>query len=149
MFFCFFYTNHKNTFNNKYSNLPKIGPPSRISTTPFFEWSYCKGCFSLESMTVYLCHNTCSYDKKQWKSNTVHEEGLANEGRHHLLLLHKQALDKRGIAEPLHEYINRDRLYSCVWGGHIIKRNTINIENMPTPLLVELHSSPMGVFLGD
>ena len=29
-------------------------------------------------------------------------EGLTNEGRHNLLLLHKQAHDKRGITESLH-----------------------------------------------
>ena len=32
--------------------------------------------------------------------------GTNNEGRHHLLLLHKQVHDKRGIAESLHAYIN-------------------------------------------
>ena len=30
--------------------------------------------------------------------------GLANEGRHHLLLVYKQVHDKRGIAESLHVY---------------------------------------------
>ena len=29
-------------------------------------------------------------------------KGLTNEGRHHLLLLHKQAHDKSSIAESLH-----------------------------------------------
>ena len=36
------------------------------------------------------------------EQHTVQEEGLANEGRHRL---HKQAHDKRGIAESLHGYI--------------------------------------------
>ena len=35
----------------------------------------------------------------------MQEEGLTNEGRHHLLLLHKQAHDNRGIAESLHTII--------------------------------------------
>ena len=40
------------------------------------------------------------------------EVGLANEGRHHLLLVHTQVHDKRGITESLHVYIYRARL--CV-----------------------------------
>ena len=43
--------------------------------------------------------------KKQRRSSTVQEEGLTNESRHHLLLLHKQARDKRDIAESLHAQI--------------------------------------------
>ena len=44
-----------------YHNLPKSGPPSRINPRPFFECSCCKGCFSQESMSINLCHSTCSY----------------------------------------------------------------------------------------
>ena len=42
--------------------------------------------------------------KKHQRSSTVQEEGPTNEGRHHfhLLLLHEQAYDKRGIGESLH-----------------------------------------------
>ena len=40
----------------------------------------------------------------------MQEEGLINEGRHHLLLLHNQVHDKRGIAESLHMYITMARL---------------------------------------
>ena len=40
--------------------------------------------------------------KKHRRSSTVQEEGLTNEGRHHLLLLHKQALN-----------ITRARLTAC------------------------------------
>ena len=44
----------------------------------------------------------------------MEEEGLTNEGRHqHLLLLHKQAHDKRGIAESLQVYITSARLTVC------------------------------------
>ena len=35
------------------------------------------------------------------------EEGLMNKGRYHLLLLHEQALDKKGIAESLHTHTNK------------------------------------------
>ena len=38
-----------------------------------------------------------------------------DEGRHYLLLLHKQAPDKRAIAESLHAFTNRARLM-CVKG---------------------------------
>ena len=37
--------------------------------------------------------------KKHQRSGATQEEGLTNEGRHHLLLLYKQAHDKRSIAE--------------------------------------------------
>ena len=46
-------------------------------------------------------------------SSNVQEEGLTKEGRHNL---HKQAHDKRGIAESLHPYINRTRLIACKVG---------------------------------
>ena len=36
-------------------------------------------------------HTVDMVSKKHQRSNTVQEEGLTNEGRHHLLLLHKQA----------------------------------------------------------
>jgi len=42
----------------------------------------------------------------------VQEERLTKEGRHNL---HKQARDKRGIAESLHPYINRTRQIACEW----------------------------------
>ena len=41
--------------------------------------------------------------KKHHRSNNVQEEGLTNEGRHHL---HKQARQK-DITESLYNYINR------------------------------------------
>ena len=39
----------------------------------------------------------------------MQEERLTNEGRHHLLLLHKQVHNKRGIAESLYGQITRYR----------------------------------------
>ena len=57
----------------------------------------------------------------------MQEDGLTNEGRHNILLLHKQAEDKRGIAESLISYI-RARLTACKVGilrekyanGHVV-----------------------------
>ena len=59
--------------------------------------------FSLESTPTYLCHSTKGYIKSK-KHQKKKDAGLANEGRHNLLLLHKQA---RGIAESLHVYIHK------------------------------------------
>ena len=47
------------------------------------------------------------------------EEGLTNEVRHHLWLLHKQVHDKRSNAESLRAcvpYITRARLTTCEVG---------------------------------
>ena len=43
----------------------------------------------------------------------MQEEGLTNEGA---MLLHKQAHDKRDIAESLHAYINGARQTACEVG---------------------------------
>ena len=64
--------------------------------------------------------------KKHWRSSTVQEERLTDEVRHHLLLLLKQAYDKRGIAESLHAQINSARLST---------RNIITLEKYTYPLL--------------
>ena len=53
-------------------------------------------------MPTYLC-------RKAPKKQHFVEEGLTNEGRHNLLLLYKQADDKRGIADSLHAYTTRAR----------------------------------------
>ena len=53
--------------------------------------------FYLESTPTYLYHSTCGFVKQEALKNcgnTVQEEGLTNEVRHHLLLLHKQRQDK-------------------------------------------------------
>ena len=68
-----------------------------------------------------------------WRSSTVQEEGLTSEGRHHLLLLCKQALDKRAFAESLQECIATN--YVCGWC--IFERNITALGNMPTPLFEE------------
>ena len=74
--------------------ISKIGPSSKISPPPFFEWSCC---FSLKTTVPPI------YATVHQRSSTVQEEGLTNEGGHHLLLLHNQAHDKRDIEES---YIN-------------------------------------------
>ena len=51
--------------------------------------------------------------KSTKKSGNVQEEGLTNEGRHHLLLLHKQA---NHIVGSLPAYINRAGLTACEVG---------------------------------
>ena len=48
-----------------------------------------------------------SSKKHQRRSGTVQEEGLTNEGRSYLLLLHNQTHDKRNTVGSLHAYINR------------------------------------------
>ena len=45
-----------------------------------------------------------------WRSSIVREEGLINEGRHHLLLLHKQVHDNRRITAG-----NKGLDYNWVW----------------------------------
>ena len=75
--------------------------------------------------------------KKHRKSHTVQEEGLTNEGRHDLLLLHKLAHDKRGVEEA---YKNRAGLSAgevrifCTFS----RGNITTLEIMPTPSSVNL-----------
>ena len=79
------------------------------------------------------------------------EEGLANEGRHHLLLsvLHKQTHDKRGIEESFDAYITRAKLIACevgVFSGEISQL----LKGLPPPALrSSLSSSPMGILSRD
>ena len=81
----------------------------------------------------------------------MQEEGLTNEGRHHLLLLSKQAHDKRGIAESLHAQITRPRLTACEVGVHVFSREISQLSKIcpPPSFMSHLGSSPMGVFLRD
>ena len=70
--------------------------------------------FSLESTPTQLDCSACSYVKQEAsKKWSVQEEGLTNEGRHHLLLLHKQA---HHIVGSLPAYINRAGLTACEVG---------------------------------
>ena len=64
--------------------------------------------------------------KNHQRSSTVQEERLAKEGRHHLLLLHKQEHDQRHcrITISVHKY-------GYVWHGHMF-------GEIYTPLFEEL-----------
>ena len=83
-----------------YRTLPKIGPPSKISPPPFLNEVVAKGAFLSKTMPTYLCCSMYCYVKQEVPKSST--ERLANEGRHHLLLLHKQVHDTRGIAESQH-----------------------------------------------
>ena len=75
--------------------------------------------YANQFMPTNLCHSTCCYviiKQEALNKQRCAREGLTNEGRHHSLLLHKQAHDRRGIAELLHEYITRSRLTACEVG---------------------------------
>ena len=75
-------------------------------------------------------------NKKHQKSGTVQEEGLTNEGRHHLLLLHKQA---HHIVGSLPAYVNRAELTACKMGtSQLLKIRP------PPSLRSNLSSLPMG-----
>ena len=54
------------------------------------------------------------FSKKHQRSTTVQD--LKNEGRYHLLLLHKQVHDKRGIVKSLQAYIARVKVTACEVG---------------------------------
>ena len=128
-----------------YRNLLKISPLSKIWPSPFFEWSCCKVCFSLESTPTHLCCSTCCYVKQE-----APKKQQQREGRHApLLLLRKQAHDKRGIAESLHAQITRTRLTACEVG--IFSREISQLLKIcpPPSFSSHLSSSPMGVFSRD
>ena len=69
--------------------------------------------------------------KKHRRSSTVQEEGLTNEGRHHLLLLYKKAHERSAIAESLQAYITR--LTVCEVG--IFLRETSQLSKIHPPTL--------------
>ena len=71
--------------------------------------------------------------RKHKRSSIVQEEELTNEGRHHLLLLHKQAHDKRNIAESLYAHTNRARLTACEVG--IFSREISQLSKLHPPPL--------------
>ena len=74
--------------------------------------------------------------KEHQKSGTVQEKGLTNEGRHHLLLLHKKA---HHIVGSLPAYVNRAGLTACAMGTSQL----LKIRPHPS-LRSSLNSLPMG-----
>ena len=121
----------------------KIGSTLEISPPPFLNKDVAKGAFlSKVRLPIYATVHAVMLSKKHRRSSTVQEKGLTNEGRHHLLLLHNQAHNKRGIAESLHVYITRAGLTACEVGIYSIT----TLKNMPTPFFVELLKFIIGVF---
>ena len=73
-----------------------------------------------------------------------------HEGRHApLLLLRKQAHDKRGIAESLHAQITRARLTACEVGVFSREISQLSKIRPPPTFRSHLSLSPMGVFSKD
>ena len=77
------------------------------------------------------------------------EEGLTNEARHNLLSLHKQAHDKRGIAESLYVCITRARLTACEVDVFSTEISQLLKISLPLTSKSYYSSSPMGVLLRD
>ena len=97
----------------------------------------CQGYQSHHIMQDYQHHIIMVMSsKKHWRSNTVQEEGVINEGRHHLLLLRKQAHAKLSDIESQHVYIKRARITACELGVFSSNIST-TLGNMPTPLFEE------------
>ena len=71
-----------------------------------------KGAFSLSRKCIHPFMPQYKWICKEQRNSTGQGEGLTNEGRHWLLLVHKQVHDKEGIAKSLQVYINRAKL--CV-----------------------------------
>ena len=133
-----------------YRNLPKISPPSKIRPPPFLNEVVAKGAFlSKVRPPIYAAVHAVMLSKKHRRSSTTQEEGLTNEGRHNLLLLHKQAHDKRGIAESLHAQITRARLTVCEVGVFSREISQLSKIHPPPSFSSHLSSLPMGVFLRD
>ena len=62
----------------------------------------CCYCINKHLTREALQNLACSYVKQEAPQRQQSaRKGIKNEGRQHLLLLHKQAPDKRGIAESL------------------------------------------------
>ena len=97
-----------------YCKLPKISPHSKIRPPPFLSKVVAKGAFlSKVRPPIFATVHAVMLSKKHRRSSTVQGKELTNEGRHDLLLLHKHAHDKRGIAKSLHVQITRARLAAC------------------------------------
>ena len=108
---------------------PKISPPSKIRPSSFLNEVVAKGAYSLESTPTHLCSSTCCYVKQEVLKKQY-------EGRHAaLLLLRKQAHDKRGIAESLHVQITWARLTACEVG--VFLREISQLSKIhPTPSFI-------------
>ena len=79
---------------------------------PRLLFSSCIKCQS-SSKVCPVVHAVIS-NKKALKSNTIKAVILTNEGRYHLLLLHKQIYDKKDIAKSLHTCYKARNTHSCL-----------------------------------
>ena len=113
-----------------------------------FEWSCCKGWFSLSKVCqpTSLCYGTCSCEQEALKLEYCARGGLASEYRQHLLYLHKQAHAKRDIAESLHAYTNWARLTACEVGVFSREISWLLKRHPPSSFSNHLNLLPMGVF---
>ena len=87
---------------------------------------------------IYAIVHAIMVCKKHQRSCTVQEEGLIKEGRHLLLLLHKQVHNKRGhckITACVRTCKYRARLTACEVGVFL---REITPKNTLTPLFEEL-----------
>ena len=121
-------------------NLLKINPPSKIRPPPFLNEVFAKGTFlSKVRPPIYAAVHAVMLSKKHQRSSSKADMHAP---------LHKQAHDKRGIAEPLHAQITRARPTACEVG--VFLRELSTLKNTPTPSFrSHLSSSPMGLFSRD
>ena len=103
--------------NQQFTRSPKKAHPRKHAHPPFLNEVVAKGAFlSKVCPPIYVAVHAVMLSKKHHRSSTVQEEGLTNEGRHHLLLLCNHAHDKRGTAESRHAQITRAKLTACEVG---------------------------------
>ena len=100
---------------------------------------------------IYATVPAVTLSKKHQRSSTVQEEALTNHSRHHLLLLHKQAHDKRSIKKSLQAYRNTSRLTACELTRWAYSRRISHLSKIcpPPSLRSHLSSSLMGIFSRD
>ena len=81
---CMFFT------SKQLPNLSEIGPPLKICPPPFLNEVIAKRAFlsKVRPPTCAVVH-AVMLSKKHRRNSTFQEDGLTNEGRHHLLLLRK------------------------------------------------------------
>ena len=89
-------------------------PTLENKPAPFMNEFVVQDAFLLSTPPIYAIVHAVMLSKKHWRSYTAQEEGLKNEGRHHLLLLLEQKHDKESIAEV--SYVNRAKPSACEVG---------------------------------
>ena len=96
---------------------PKNRPNHENKPTPHFWIKLLQGCFSLEVCPhIYAVHTVLLSKKHRRTTGTVQKEALTNEGRHDLLLLHKQVHDKETLQNHCIHIVNNASLTMCEVG---------------------------------